>query len=437
MPIDIYYIKYSPPCRAVHMVAKQLNIDLNFKIVDLSEGEHLKEDFLKLNPFHTIPVIDDDGFVLWESRAILQYLCNQYTPDSTLYPKDPKKRAIVDRWLNFDLSFFNNFRDAVAKPKFMDQEPNEQSVKTMNDSLKLVDQLIGNNKYLTGNELTIADLSLLASIFTAQHYLGTSLDNFPNVNNWMTELTKELPDFDEINKFDHGDVKQYMDKTIMSIDLYIMQLSPPCRSVLMTCRELNIDVNIKTVDLSEDQHKTPEFLKLNPCHTVPTLDDNGFVMWESRAIMQYLCNQYAPDSTLYPSDPKKRALVDRWLNFDMSFLQSQREGLFTKLLTGVDPPEEKVNALKNNLKLLDTLIGDNKYLVSDNLTIADLTVLATSVTLDNLDFDIESYPNLKRWYSILSSELPYFEKINHLDKNEAKHYFDKIKAKIAAQTVNK
>ena len=49
MPIDIYMIKYSPPCRAVLMTAKELKIDLNVKTVDLSEGQHLYEDYLKVS----------------------------------------------------------------------------------------------------------------------------------------------------------------------------------------------------------------------------------------------------------------------------------------------------------------------------------------------------------------------------------------------------
>lgn len=58
--------------------------------------------------------------------------------------------------------------------------------------------------------------------------------------------------------------------------------------------------------------------QLNPAHTVPTLVDNGFVLWESGAIMAYLVEKYAKDDSLYPKDIEKRAIIDQLLHFSTS-----------------------------------------------------------------------------------------------------------------------
>ena len=67
------------------------------------KGEHMDKEFLAINPRHCIPTIVDDDLNLWESRAILQYIVNQYAADSTLYPAEAKARAKVDFWLNWDM----------------------------------------------------------------------------------------------------------------------------------------------------------------------------------------------------------------------------------------------------------------------------------------------------------------------------------------------
>lgn len=114
MAIDLYYTPLSPPCRSVMMTASALGVRLNLKPINLIAGEHLTPEYLKINPQHSVPAIDDDGFRLNESRAICIYLISRYGKHraTQLYPEDSKRRAIVDQRLYFDATvLFPNFRE--------------------------------------------------------------------------------------------------------------------------------------------------------------------------------------------------------------------------------------------------------------------------------------------------------------------------------------
>jgi len=105
------------------------------------------------------------------------------------------------------------------------------------------------------------------------------------------------------------------------IELYYTPGSPHCRAVLMCIKALNLDVDLIKLDMYQKyEHKKPWFVKMNPQHTVPTINDNEFILWESRSILCYLVNKYGRDteqnSQLYPLDPEQRAMVDRLLFFD-------------------------------------------------------------------------------------------------------------------------
>lgn len=103
----------------------------------------------------------------------------------------------------------------------------------------------------------------------------------------------------------------------MPIALYHFAPSAPSRSALMTARALNIDIDVKVVNLFAKEQLKPEFIAINPQHCVPTLTDDDYVLWESRAINTYLVSKYGPQSGLYPrGDPRDTANVDRMLYFD-------------------------------------------------------------------------------------------------------------------------
>lgn len=91
------------PSRAVLLLIRYLGIDVELKNIKLLEKEQYSEAFKKINPASKVPVIVDvDGFVLAESRAILAYLVNTRKPGDSLYPIDSKNRAIIDQRLYYD-----------------------------------------------------------------------------------------------------------------------------------------------------------------------------------------------------------------------------------------------------------------------------------------------------------------------------------------------
>ena len=94
--------------------------------------------------------------------------------------------------------------------------------------------------------------------------------------------------------------------------LFHSPMSFNARRAVMTTIELALDIELVHVDLAKGAQKQPEFLKMNVAGRVPVLDDDGFYLAESNAIMQYLADETA-GQTLYPRDPRRRAAVNRWL----------------------------------------------------------------------------------------------------------------------------
>lgn len=204
---------------------------------------------------------------------------------------------------------------------------------------------------------------------------------------------------------------------LKGVELIYMVASPPCRAVLMCLKELKLEVEMKKIDMFQKaEHKQPWFVKMNPQHCVPTLNDNGFILWESRAIMAYLINKYGSEEDrerLLPSDPEARAKVDWMWYFDIGCLyKSISDYYLPQLMSGESPEHQKANALKQNLDYLEIYLEETPYVSGETLTAADLSVLASVTHLESVDFRYEGYANVAAWAKKLKAELPYYNACN-------------------------
>jgi glutathione S-transferase len=143
-----------------------------------------------------VPCLVDGDFSIYESAAILCYLSSLSDSDST-YPKDTKKRAKVDQWLHWSHSnstkgFTGSFLQYFLLPKVFKKEINETAQKEATENtinaLKFLDSQLENQKYLTGSELTVADV-LIGTVLDQMVYpLNYDLSPYKNVETWFNTL---------------------------------------------------------------------------------------------------------------------------------------------------------------------------------------------------------------------------------------------------------
>jgi len=159
------------------------------------------------------------------------------------------------------------------------------------------------------------------------------------------------------------------------------------------------------------EHKSEPFLKMNPAGTMPTLDDNGYYIWESRAILTYLLTKYGKDHlNLYPQDVQKRGLIDNMLYFDASSLYpSIGEYFFPQIFMGAPANSEKEATMRDRLSVLNTILGKQGYVAGNQISIADLSVVGGLSLLEVCEYSVASYPHIEQWVDKVKKEIPHYE----------------------------
>ncbi|KAJ8518674.1 hypothetical protein ONZ45_g4278 [Pleurotus djamor] len=185
------------------------------------------------------------------------------------------------------------------------------------------------------------------------------------------------------------------------------------KRVATVLHEKQIPFAFKPIDFAKAEHKAPEFVKYQPFGQVPYIDDDGFILYESRAICRYLEAKYpSQGTTLIPKDTQALAKFEQAasiesFNFDPYASTIVWEKVFKKL-RGLTTDEAvvtaKLEALDAKLQVYNLILGQQKYLAGDELTMADLFHLPYGTLLNVAGFDVlTKYPNVARWFTELSS----------------------------------
>lgn len=154
--------------------------------------------------------------------------------------------------------------------------------------------------------------------------------------------------------------------------------------------------------------KTPEYLAKNPNGLVPTLEDGPFVMWESNAIVRYLAATYGA-GTLWPTDPKARALADMWMDWASVMLNPAFSAAFMQLFR--TPPQERDPAVieasraktEPVVAILEAHLSRQPFVAGDSFTMGDIIVGVMAHRWLHLPLEREPRPHFESWYRSLAA----------------------------------
>jgi len=171
----LYYDLHYPLSRAIYLLLSGNKVAFESKIIDVSNGEQNSEEFKRINPLGHVPVINHNGFYLNQGHAILQYLSDALSLPSHWYPKQPELRAVCQSWLDFRNCEL--YKDGITNYVFPQVHPHHQHKSSRVNKAKIekgkdhldayihvLDRHLAKNKFLLGNEISIADLSIANSL---------------------------------------------------------------------------------------------------------------------------------------------------------------------------------------------------------------------------------------------------------------------------------
>ncbi|KAJ2914182.1 hypothetical protein MD484_g6233, partial [Candolleomyces efflorescens] len=193
MVLTLYGNPQSTCTKRVATVFQEKQVPFKFVAIDFAKGEHKAPEFVAKQPFGQ----DDDGYIIYESRAIARYIEEKFADQGTpLIPKDLKAKGQFEQAASVEVSNFDVYASAAVYEnlfkKFQGQTPDPDVfnalIKKLEAKLDVYDQILSKQKYLAGEEVTLADLAHLPYGSLLPAVGSNAIESRPNVARWFKSL---------------------------------------------------------------------------------------------------------------------------------------------------------------------------------------------------------------------------------------------------------
>jgi len=188
------------------------------------------------------------------------------------------------------------------------------------------------------------------------------------------------------------------------MNVYVDPMTINCRKVLAGLKLLDVGYTLMPVNYLAAEHKSTEYLALNPNGSLPVIQDGDFTLWESNAILQYAADKFERE-VCYPREAQARADINRWLLWESSSWMPTcyvylRENCVKPFLGGETDHVVLASEAENFAKLagiLDARLASSSWLCGDAPTIADIAVAAPMHLHFWSGLPLHDHPHLQRW----------------------------------------
>lgn len=193
-PIKLYRNPKSGHCHRVELMLSLLDLPYETIDLDMANGAHKAPEFLKISPIGLVPAIDDGGYTLADSNAILIYLVRTYATGSDWLPGDAKQAAEVQRWLTVAAdNIYSGPASARLVTLFGAPLDHGAAVRKAHDLFKVMETHLAGRDWLATGAITVADVAAYSYIAHAPEG-GVDLAPYPNIRGWLARV-EALPKF--------------------------------------------------------------------------------------------------------------------------------------------------------------------------------------------------------------------------------------------------